>query len=82
LKHAQASRISVACSADDGVVVRIADNGRGFDVAAQQSAPRGRGLRNLEFRAREIGGRISITADGGGTRIELRLPLERRARPR
>jgi signal transduction histidine kinase len=51
-------------------------------VAAQQSAPKGRGLRNLEFRARQIGGRISIDSDAGGTRIELRLPLERRTRPR
>jgi len=82
LKHAQASRISLGCCADSGVVVRIADNGRGFDVAAQQSAPKGRGLRNLEFRARQIGGRISIDSDAGGTRIELRLPLERRTRPR
>ena len=83
LKHARATRISVACFAEgDCIAVRIADDGRGFDVSAQKSAPSGHGLRNLEFRAQQIGARIAITADAGGTRIDLRLPLERRSRPR
>lgn len=51
----------------------IADDGHGFDRAAQKG--RGLGLLGMEERVREIGGDIRIvSSQGKGTRVEFRLP--------
>jgi signal transduction histidine kinase len=79
LKHSRATevRISARPSIRDtehtGVVIRVTDNGRGFDP--EQTA-RGRGLNNLRHRAAELGGELTIQSrPGRGTSIALHLPL-------
>jgi signal transduction histidine kinase len=78
LKHAGASQLRIAARVEEGeaepeIAIVIADDGRGFDPAG---AGRGRGLRNLRYRAEQLGGRLRIrSTPGEGTVIELRLPL-------
>jgi len=74
LKHAAASqmRISARCS-ESFIEVCIADNGRGFDIAATSV---GRGLRHLSRRAANLHGSIVIDSQQGvGTTVRLLLPM-------
>lgn len=76
LKHAGADVIRVETGADDThVFVRLLDNGRGFDVAAKQQQPTGRGLQNLNRRAATLNGCVEITSRPGETSVTLLLPL-------
>jgi two-component system, NarL family, sensor kinase len=78
-KHAEATSVQIDLEWGRGeVVMRVTDNGRGFDVAARQSAPAGTsfGLIGLEERATLVRGRLSIdSAPGKGTRLEVHVPL-------
>ncbi len=54
------------------LVLEISDDGRGLTV---QDCP-GLGLRSMQGRAAELGGRCTVTArEGGGTRVLAQLPL-------
>lgn len=74
LKHAQASAIDLHVYLDEhGITVQVSDNGVGFDRATSQP---GRGLGNLEQRAKQLRASLSIdTAPGQGTRVSIGLPL-------
>jgi signal transduction histidine kinase len=71
-RHAGARRATVLIGLRDGErVVRIVDDGRGFD---EGSAQPGQGLRNIRARASAIGGGIRLaTSPGGGTALEVVL---------
>ncbi|MEO3821696.1 sensor histidine kinase [Plantactinospora sp. B24E8] len=72
-KHADAGRAEVRIDADTGrLTVEVVDDGRGgADTAA------GTGLRGIAERARNNGGRLTLTSPpGGGTRVEAVLPCE------
>jgi two-component system NarL family sensor kinase len=78
-RHAQASRVEMALEArGDRLVLRIQDNGVGFDVARLFGAPAnvasGIGLRSLREQASALGGRLEIVSGPGGTRLELAVP--------
>jgi signal transduction histidine kinase len=74
-KHAAArtARVEVR-RAGDSIVVRVGDDGCGFDPAA---VPEERfGLEGIRQRARLMGGEPSIhSTPGRGTTIEVRLPV-------
>jgi len=72
IRHARASRVSVALQADDGLVVlEIADDGCGFDAGATEE----RGLRGLRERALLVGGKLQVAGrPGAGTTVRLELP--------
>jgi PAS domain S-box-containing protein len=79
VKHAQATRVSVAVIVERGAGVRISvrDDGVGFDVEKTLSHPReaGYGLLSIRERMRFIGGRVEIdSAPAGGTRVTLLVP--------
>jgi PAS domain S-box-containing protein len=76
LRHAEASAVCVELALlDDRVQMTVADNGRGFD-ASTRGGSRHYGLRNMNTRARLIGGRLSVSsAAGKGTQIRLEIPL-------
>jgi signal transduction histidine kinase len=77
LKHARAQSIRVTTQRhDDHVAITIADDGVGFDSATMNDV--GRGLKNLQRRAADIGGQVDIRSGPGGTRIQIRLPIEGR----
>ncbi|HNE28839.1 MAG TPA: ATP-binding protein, partial [Saprospiraceae bacterium] len=77
-KYADCSEILLRLRIRRGyLTLDIADNGKGFDLAAPTSDGGGNGLPNLRQRAAEIGGKLSIeTAPGQGTRIVLTAPLQ------
>jgi signal transduction histidine kinase len=76
LKHARARSICVATQHHrDHIAIVIADDGVGFDPDAAVDV--GRGLKNLQRRAADIGGEVDIGSGPGGTRIQIRLPIER-----
>lgn len=79
-KHAQASQIMVRLYQNDAfVVVEIADDGVGFDVAAVDSSYDRRGslgMVNMRERAELIEGRLHVeSAPGKGTTISVLLPF-------
>jgi signal transduction histidine kinase len=73
-KHAGASRLELVLAFDPAAtVVRISDDGSGFDPAAVGGRT-GFGLAGMRERLREIGGALDLrTAPGGGTCVEVRL---------
>ena len=75
VRHSGARTVSVFATRVPGAVrVVIEDDGRGFDPAAQHA---GTGLRNLQVRAMQAGGMLSVDSQAGkGTRVTLSLPLE------
>ncbi|MCZ8257867.1 MAG: ATP-binding protein, partial [Polaromonas sp.] len=82
LKHAQANEIRVTTAASDGwVCVGITDNGKGFAVEAalDNGGKGGKGLSNQRRRAQAIGGDVTFESSAAGTRLTLRLPVQRTA---
>jgi len=78
-KHAQAREVRIVLAFDaEGLQLRIADDGRGFDVDAVQLDPRrGIGLRNMRERLASIGGELSLRSSlVGGTRLLASVPGE------
>jgi PAS domain S-box-containing protein len=74
LRHSSANRISTRLSqpSADSIRLEITDDGRGFDPALP--ARQGLGLRNLQERTRELGGRFElISSPGQGTTIRIHL---------
>jgi signal transduction histidine kinase len=77
-KYAGASAAEVEVTADDGVLqVRVRDDGRGgADFAG------GSGLAGLKDRIEALGGRIWMhSPPGGGTTVQIALPLNGPSRP-
>ena len=76
-RHARARRAKVSLRRDDeAVVLEVSDDGVGYDTA---TAVTGLGLRNMRERAFNAGARLDVTsALGGGTSLELRIPLRTR----
>jgi signal transduction histidine kinase len=60
------------------LVLRVEDDGAGFDTGAVRWEP-ALGLSSMEERVRLVRGRLAITsAPGRGTTVEVRVPLARR----
>jgi signal transduction histidine kinase len=81
-KHAQAHHIDIELVAqDDGVLLRIEDDGVGFSpLEARGSKPGHLGLAAMRERAEMAGGRIHLhSLPGAGTVLEVWLPIERDA---
>jgi signal transduction histidine kinase len=76
-KHSQASLVNVSIhEMPDCICMKIADNGRSFDVTHTFSAKRGRlGLLGMRERVEMVGGSFHIeSAPGTGTTITAKLP--------
>lgn len=75
LKHAQCTQARIELNFDAGhLYLRLRDNGRGFDTAAESE---GHGLVSMRDRARGIGGTLEIrAAPKVGTTVVLEVPLE------
>jgi signal transduction histidine kinase len=76
-RHADPVQVTVRLQADSQhVELEIADDGRGFDVAARLSEAGGLGLRTMDDRVAELGGLLTIdSAPGAGTRVRACFPL-------
>jgi len=80
LRHADARRVQIAVAlADKHLCLRVADDGRGFEVAAARHraiSGGSLGLLAMEERTALLGGRIAITSEPGrGTEISVVLPI-------
>lgn len=77
LKHANASRVRMVTRHHGSYVeIRVEDDGAGFDL---QNIQHGRGLKSQIKRAQRLGGKLRIDSQPGlGTRLSLRLPVERK----
>jgi two-component system sensor histidine kinase UhpB len=73
-RHSGASEVTLTLEHDtDSVVLRILDNGRGFDGRHAE----GGGLRGIRERALIVGGAVAIKAGlSGGVEIRLQVPIE------
>lgn len=77
LRHARATRVQVTLrgTAGRGAVLRITDDGRGFDPDSVRREGRHLGLVSMRDRAQTVGGRLTLTSHPGrGTVIELEVP--------
>lgn len=78
-RHAGARTIEVELAiAGAELLVRVADDGRGIpglsDDGDLSQAPLGVGIVGMQARAARLGGRLTISSKGGGTRIVAALP--------
>lgn len=76
LRHADADRVEVTLSRHgQGALLRVADDGGGFDPSAVRRAGRHLGLVSMRDRASGVGGRLTVeSAPGTGTVIEMEVP--------
>ena len=73
-RHSGASEVTLTLEHDaDSVVLRVLDNGRGFDGSRAE----GGGLRGIRERALIVGGAVAIKPGRtGGVEIRLQVPIE------
>jgi PAS domain S-box-containing protein len=74
--HAAAGKIEMELSLfpDGFLCLKVADNGRGFDLEKDHSG--GLGLGGMQYRAHSMGGRVDIRTEiGQGTTLRCLIPL-------
>lgn len=76
LRHSGAEKIRVSLDKrGQGAVLRVADDGAGFDPKAIRSAGRHLGLVSMRDRSSGVGGRLTVESEPGkGTTIEMEVP--------
>jgi PAS domain S-box-containing protein len=79
VKHGKATRIDIKCTIAQGILeLTVADDGIGIPADATEGE--GLGLHIMSYRARAIGGDLSVVAQaGGGTLMRCQTPLPRHA---
>jgi len=71
VRHGSATAVTVTVDVTHDLLIDVVDNGIGIDPSAARS-----GLRNLEERARQCAGTLTVRAEPlGGTRLSWRVPL-------
>ena len=82
VKHSDCARIGIRLEVGDGEVFGVVeDDGEGFDpeVAGKAGPSRGVGLRSMRERAQMLSGELVVASRAeGGTRVEVRVPLDGR----
>jgi signal transduction histidine kinase len=76
LRHSGAEHVEVALARRDaGAVLRVTDDGSGFDPQSIRRAGRHLGLVSMRDRASGVGGALTVeSAPGKGTTIEMEVP--------
>ena len=80
-RHAEATRVEVSFAIEgENLVAKVCDNGRGIDEAAMRKG-KSYGVLGIRERAQTLGGSARIyKPDGGGTTVEITIPLRAQAR--
>ncbi len=83
-RHAAVNHAALSLTVDgEELRIRIADQGKGFDVKTVVAAGTSTGLSGMRERASALGGRLTVEGEpGGGTRITAVLPFSRSLAPR
>ena len=78
-RHAQATRVEVEVTVEDeGLVVMVRDDGRGFDQGALHRTAGGLGLLNMRERLLAVQGACEVESmPGKGTTVSVYVPLAR-----
>ena len=75
-EHANPRRIEIKCQVErDGVLVSITNDGVSEGAGDPADALRGRGLMNIETRAKEVGGHVNVLSSPPQYRVEVCLPV-------
>ncbi|MFF4953816.1 GAF domain-containing sensor histidine kinase [Streptomyces chattanoogensis] len=76
LRHSGAGQVEVTLTRHGhGALLRVADNGRGFDTGQVRRAGRHLGLVSMRDRAGGVGGRLRVESEPGrGTAVEMEVP--------
>ncbi len=76
MRHAEAHTVELSLTLSDGVLcMRIADDGKGFDLRAER--PASFGLVGMRERVLIMGGQLHLdTLPGEGTTLRIRIPLD------
>jgi signal transduction histidine kinase len=76
LRHSGAARVDVTVEKrGPGAVLRVTDDGRGFEPSATRRAGRHLGLVSMRDRTNGVGGELTVaSAPGKGTTIEMEVP--------
>ncbi|WP_329534785.1 GAF domain-containing sensor histidine kinase [Streptomyces sp. NBC_01450] len=76
LRHSGAGRVDVTLEKrGTGTVLRVSDDGSGFEPTATRTAGRHLGLVSMRDRSSGVGGTLSVeSAPGKGTTIEMEVP--------
>ncbi|AZS88100.1 GAF domain-containing sensor histidine kinase [Streptomyces griseoviridis] len=76
LRHSGATRVAVTVGRrGGGVVLRVTDDGKGFDPHTTRRAGRHLGLVSMHDRTSGVGGSLTVhSAPGEGTTIEMEVP--------
>ncbi|MGQ9501463.1 MAG: sensor histidine kinase [Anaerolineae bacterium] len=78
-RHSRATQVSISLTKQEGrLLVRVRDNGQGFDLAQVMNGPRQAwGLLGMEERVTLLGGKFYIsTRPGAGTLLLAEIPLD------
>ncbi|WNF36748.1 sensor histidine kinase [Bacillaceae bacterium IKA-2] len=75
LRHSKATSLEILLlNRDNLIILRISDDGVGFDVSDEKTGSYG--LQNMHERAKEIGGSLKVVSiKNKGTRLEVKVPL-------
>ncbi|CAB5693841.1 nitrate/nitrite sensor protein NarQ [Delftia tsuruhatensis] len=78
IKHSRARHVHVQCTQPgaDLLVVRIEDDGVGFDVEAVRRAGLSVGMRSMAARAERIGGVLTVESGPGATVVRVEVALQ------
>ncbi len=80
-KHAQANEVQIelARAGQQGIVLRVRDDGSGMATASPRK-PDSFGLLGMQERLRRVGGSLKLhSQSGGGTTVEARVPMKCKA---
>jgi two-component system, NarL family, sensor histidine kinase LiaS len=77
LRHAKCTKLEILLILRDNfVILRIADNGVGFEMSTDSSTPGSYGMQNMQDRASEIGGTLKVVSiKNSGTKLEVKVPM-------
>ena len=70
LQHARATVLRAQAHAADGILIRVVDDGAGFDAQGVQ----GKGLVSMRQRATALGAELRVSSQPGETVVEIVFP--------
>jgi signal transduction histidine kinase len=72
VRHGEAKHVSVSFTNGDGLLLRVEDDGSGFDPTVANGG--GFGLVTMRERACALGGQLALASSESGTVVEVSIP--------